>query len=100
MNTIPKGYSYYTRRFLNRPGEEGLACILACVRGTWAQLRIHDCTRSVELSLSAYDQEERSEESFENPTEKLLILERSIRGLRLALLKDAKAKGYHAKEVE
>lgn len=92
---IPKGYLYYTRKFLNKPGQHSIAYIFATLNDSGYSdpvLQIGDCTRSISISLEAYSPE--SVISFENSITKLATMERAIRGLRMAMLKKGKAVGY------
>lgn len=98
MPELPKNCVFYTRRFLNRPGYESIACILASLENRgYMELKISDCSRSVSLSLSEFESENNLD-YFENSLEKLEIIEKTCKALRLAAIKQAKSKGYKPRE--
>lgn len=60
-----RGYRYYRRSFINRPGFHATAFVFATVSRTGAddsqaphfELVIADCSRSISLSIDAYGEE-------------------------------------------
>jgi hypothetical protein len=76
----PSGFRYYARRWLNEPGFDGGAVVLAQVTGTttrYGSLTISDCFRAVTLELSTGDADCRR-----NSLAKLDVLLDVIGGLR------------------
>lgn len=91
---LPGKYIYYTRKFLNRPGFDSVAAVFAVLnRDGYPEFKISDCHRDISLDLSNYDVEGDTA-YFENCLFKLEMIERAAHGLRLAMMRSAKKKGY------
>lgn len=86
-----RGYRYYRRSFLNRPGFHASAFVFATVTSTKAddetgcdtELTIADCHRSICLSIECY-----SEESAANSLYKLDTLIETLTEFREAFKKE------------
>jgi hypothetical protein len=101
MSVPVKDHLFYVREFLNSPGFESTAVIRAGVdRYGYAFLDITDCAHKVSISLGHYEVPNDLGE-LENSIAKLKLMEDTIRGLRVAMIKSARKKGYRpaAKEV-
>jgi len=95
---LPGGYSFYVREFINSPGFDTVGSILATInRQGYPNLVISDCNRSIQLSLSGYEDGYRDD--FENTIKKLDLIASTINNLKKEVVKQARRKGYR-KEVK
>ena len=90
---LPGKHLHYERRFLNRPGYQYTAAIYANLEEDYGELKIQDCNRLVSFDIELFNSES-SPKPFENTIFKLELLEGVVHRFRLALLKQAKSKGY------
>lgn len=88
-----RGYRYYRRSFINRPGFHATAFVFATVTstkaddedGSYFELTIADCSRSISLSIDCH-----SEESAANSLYKLDALIETLTEFREAFKEECK----------
>lgn len=77
------------KRFLNYDGFHGLAAVSWYLAGTDAGMSISDCSRTVNLEMGVYNQDE-----FTNTLHKVRALRAAAEEMERALTRDGRRRGY------
>lgn len=92
----PEGYAFYVREFLNKPGEHSTAFIYATVTvDGYAELTMSDCSRQISFALD--DMYGSKFGNVDNCINKLDIMIKTLKGLRLAYIAGSKKRGWKPK---